>query len=100
MMKSELNKRTLASGAKGKAPNEMEHDEVLRVLAKNGMEYVKVEGGMQLIRTVRDDDVKAFFEGFHVDQVRCGCFIALYCLCPRTLGSTRSSRYLCHFRET
>jgi len=71
MMKSELNKRTLASGAK---PNEMEHDEVLRVLAKNGMEYVKVEGGMQLIRTVRDDDVKAFFEGFHVNQVRCGRF--------------------------
>jgi hypothetical protein len=74
MMKSELNKRTLASGAKGKMPNEMEHDEVLRVLAKNGMEYVKVEGGMQLVRTVRDDDVKAFFEGFHVNQVRCGRF--------------------------
>ena len=90
-----MNRRTLGSGAKGRAPNEMEHDEVLRMLSKNGMEYVKVEGGMQLVRTVQDDDVKAFFEGFHVNQVRCGCFRRFLLL--RMSGSTRSSRYLCHF---
>ena len=91
-----MNRRTLGNGAKGKTPNEMEHDEVLRMLAKNGMEYLKVEGGMQLVRTVQDEDVKVFFEGFHVDQVRCYFFLAFSC-CQRMLGSARSSRYLCHF---
>lgn len=59
----------LGSGLKGGVEKEYEHDEVLRVLAKNGMEYVKVEGGVQLMKTVRGEEVKTFFEGFQVDQV-------------------------------
>ena len=53
----------------GGVEKEQDHDEVLKVLAKNGMEYVKVEGGAQLVKTVRGEEVKTFFEGFHVDQV-------------------------------
>ena len=51
----------------GSAEREKEHDAVVDELAKNGKEHVKLPlmGG-----SVREEDVRVFFEGFKVDKVR------------------------------
>ena len=51
----------------GSAEREKEHEGVVNELAKNGKEHVKIPlmGG-----SVREEDVRVFFEGFKVDKVR------------------------------
>lgn len=54
----------------GSAEREKEHDAVVDELAKNGKEHVKVPlmGG-----SVKEEDVRVFFEEFKVDKVRFLC---------------------------
>ncbi|KAG6840859.1 hypothetical protein C0991_003662 [Blastosporella zonata] len=48
-----------------KERREKEHAEVVEALAKNGMQHVK----MPLVGSVREEDVRVFFEGFKVDLI-------------------------------
>lgn len=54
----------------GSAEREKEHDAVVDELAKNGKEHVRLPlmGG-----SVREEDVRLFFEGFKVDKVCLHC---------------------------
>jgi hypothetical protein len=47
-----------------------EHDDILRELAKNGMDHVTIE----LIGNVSEDDIRQYFHGFQVDKVKLGFF--------------------------
>ncbi|KAJ3504612.1 hypothetical protein NLJ89_g7849 [Agrocybe chaxingu] len=58
-----------AAQHKSAADREKERLGVTQALAKNGHEHVKVQGSAQLVASVSDDAVKAFFEGFAVDKV-------------------------------
>ena len=51
----------------GSAEREKEHEGVVDELAKNGKEHVRIPlfGG-----SVREEDVRVFFEGFKIDRVR------------------------------
>ena len=57
-------------GAKSVADREKDHQEVVRELVENGHDHVMIPGGVQWMATVKDEDVKVFFEGFDVDKVR------------------------------
>lgn len=60
-------------GKAGKRESEKDHEDVIAELAKNGMDHVTIDGGVQLRGgSVREEDVRAFFDGFAVDKVR-GC---------------------------
>jgi hypothetical protein len=52
----------------------MEREEVVRELARNGKNYVKIDGGGTRL-AVREDDVRGFADGFKVDKVRSQLFI-------------------------
>ncbi|KAF8153235.1 hypothetical protein B0H34DRAFT_663177 [Crassisporium funariophilum] len=56
-------------GPKSVADREKAHQEVVRELAQNGHDHVKVQGGVQLVASVKDEDVRNFFEGFNPDKV-------------------------------
>ncbi|KAF8958959.1 hypothetical protein BDZ97DRAFT_1761764 [Flammula alnicola] len=56
-------------GPKSAADREKERQEVVRELAQNGQDHVKVQGGVQLVASVKDDDVRAFFDGFVIDKI-------------------------------
>jgi histone-lysine N-methyltransferase SETD1 len=56
--------------AKSVADREKDHQEVVRELVENGHDHVMIPGGVQWMATVKDEDVKVFFEGFDVDKVR------------------------------
>jgi histone-lysine N-methyltransferase SETD1 len=58
------------SGAnRSAAEKEKDRMEVVRLLAENGNDHVKVQGGVQLVASVKDEDVQAFFDGFVIDKV-------------------------------
>ncbi|KDR74904.1 hypothetical protein GALMADRAFT_566958 [Galerina marginata CBS 339.88] len=56
-------------GPKSAADREREHQEVVRELAKSGHDHVKILGSAQLVKVVREEDVRAFFGAFTVDKV-------------------------------
>lgn len=60
-----------AGGGANRSAAEKEKDrmEVVRLLAENGNDHVKVQGGVQLVASVKDEDVHAFFDGFVIDKV-------------------------------
>lgn len=49
---------------------ERDHEGVLAELTRNRKEHVRIEDGALLGGAVREDDVRAFFDGFKVDKVR------------------------------
>lgn len=54
----------------GRSAKQREHEAVVEELAKNGFDYVTLEGhGSQIGGSVRSDDVKFFFKDFDVDKV-------------------------------
>ena len=61
-------------GAFSRSARQREHEIVVEELAKNGFDYVTLEGhGSQLGGAVREEDVRFFFKDFEVDKVRlCG----------------------------
>ncbi|KAF9476083.1 hypothetical protein BDN70DRAFT_863781 [Pholiota conissans] len=60
----------LGGGAgRSAAEKEKERMEVVRLLAENGNDHVKVQGGVQLIASVKDEDVRLFFDGFVIDKI-------------------------------
>ena len=61
---------TIIGKEKSAEEREKERQELLRELSTNGYEHVQILGGVRLIQSVRDEDVRAFFEGFDVDKVR------------------------------
>jgi histone-lysine N-methyltransferase SETD1 len=61
---------TIIGKEKSTEEREKERQELLRELSTNGYEHVQILGGVLLIQSVRDEDVRAFFEGFDVDKVR------------------------------
>jgi RNA recognition motif-containing protein len=59
-------------GGFSRTAKQREHEAVVEDLAKNGYEYVTLEGrGSELSGAVREEDVKKFFTSFDVDKV---CF--------------------------
>ena len=60
---------TIIGKEKSAEEREKERQELLRELSTNGYEHVQILGGVRLIQSVRDEDVRAFFEGFDVDKV-------------------------------
>ncbi|PSR81754.1 hypothetical protein PHLCEN_2v6263 [Hermanssonia centrifuga] len=57
-------------GTFSKSARQREHNIVVEELAKNGLDYVTIDGGgSQLGGAVREEDVRQFFEGFYVDKV-------------------------------
>lgn len=65
--------------SKHKSDRLQDHSEVLDLLARNGKDHAKIEGDSQLVAMVSEDDVRDFFSGFKVDQVR--LYDTLF-LCP------------------
>ena len=61
---------TIIGKEKSAEEREKERQELLRELSTNGYEHVQILGAVRLIQSVRDEDVRAFFEGFDVDKVR------------------------------
>ncbi|THG95241.1 hypothetical protein EW026_g6379 [Hermanssonia centrifuga] len=66
-------------GTFSKSARQREHNIVVEELAKNGLDYVTIDGGgSQLGGAVREEDVRQFFEGFYVDKVlqdHAGCLV-------------------------
>ncbi|KAI0686331.1 hypothetical protein BC835DRAFT_1535777 [Cytidiella melzeri] len=57
-------------GGSSKSARQREHEVVVEELAKNGFDYVTLEGqGNHLGGTVREEDVRFFFKDFEVDRV-------------------------------
>lgn len=58
-------------GGFSRTAKQREHEAVVEELAKNGFDYVTLEGhGSQLSGVVREEDVRKFFTSFEVDKVR------------------------------
>jgi histone-lysine N-methyltransferase SETD1 len=58
-----------AASTKSAADKEKDHQEVVRLLAENGHDHVKIQGSAQLIMTVTDAQIRQFFYGFDVEKV-------------------------------
>jgi hypothetical protein len=56
------------SGTYGRSGRDKEKEAVLDELARNGWEYVKIDGGGAM-SGIKEEDVKAFLSGFDVDKV-------------------------------
>jgi len=63
-------RKTVPRAHKSAADREKERLEVTRELARNGHDHLRVQGSVQLVATVTDEDVREFFQGFEVDKVR------------------------------
>ena len=63
-------------GAKSIADREKDHQEVIRELAESGHDHVMIPGGVQWIATVKDEDVRTFFDGF--DLAKVSVFISFF----------------------
>lgn len=58
-------------GGFSRSAKQREHEAVVEELARNGHDYVTLEGhGSHLGGSVRDEDVRFFFKDFEVDKVR------------------------------
>jgi len=62
-------RNALPAPPKSAADREKARLEVTKELARNGHDHVKVQGGVQLVATAREEDVRDFFVGFAVDKV-------------------------------
>ena len=65
-------------GAKSVADREKDHQEVIRELVENGHDHVMIPGGVQWMATVKDEDVKIFFDGFALDKVSDFFFLSIF----------------------
>jgi len=63
-------RKTVPHAHKSAADREKERLEVTRELARSGHDHLRVQGSVQLVATVTDEDVRDFFQGFEVDKVR------------------------------
>ncbi len=63
-------RKTVPHTHKSAADREKERLEVTRELARNGHDHLRVQGSVQLVASVTDEDVRDFFQGFDVDKVR------------------------------
>ena len=66
-------RRAAGDARRSEAEQQKRREGVLEELARNGFDYVRVDGhgGQLLGGAVREEEVRALFEGFRVDKVRC-----------------------------
>lgn len=70
---SPVPRRAAGDARRSETEQQKRREGVLEELARNGFDYVRVDGhgGQLLGGAVREEEVRALFEGFRVDKVRC-----------------------------